>query len=118
MFRKTLIATAAAAVLSAGAVAATTTAASAGPYGTDYGYEHPAASGGSFGYRGDDFYFKFGFGDDGWRWHKPRMHKVCGPTYKTVKVWQKYYGWVWKTVYAGEECRLVPNHKWDKHYPW
>jgi hypothetical protein len=88
-----------------------------GPLGRRHGPGGPG--GANFGYKGDGFYLNFGFGNDK-RWDKPRVHKVCGPTYKTVKVWQKHRGWVWKTVYAGQECKFVPYGKgdkkgWDKH---
>jgi hypothetical protein len=82
MFKKTLIATAAAAVLAAGSLAAMTSTASA-----TYNY----------GIKAGHYVTKVVL--------LPK--KVCEPFYKKIS-WQDYYGdWHWKTVYAGEKCKTI-----------
>ena len=68
---------------------------------------------------------QFGFGGDGWFFKYGQMHphpkplvveKVCSPTYKTIKTWKPYQGWVWQTVYNGQTCQYVPVQKnWQPH---
>lgn len=38
--------------------------------------------------------------------HKHRLHKVCRPEFKWVKVWSRY-GWHWKRVFVGIRCHWV-----------
>ena len=108
MFRKTLLASAAAALAAAGALALTPASASAGGYsvyagsGMSGSYAHVGSSGWSFGW---------GFPAYRLLPPPPPTHKVCKPVYKTVSVWQPYYGWVWKTVYAGEKCWVEPIYR-------
>ena len=100
MFKKTLIATAAAAFLATGSLALTTSTASATYYGGGYG-----------GY-GSSVYI----GGNGWQfgWShtphyvKPPVRKVCKNVYKKVKRWTPYYGWVWTVAYAGRKCWYEP----------
>lgn len=100
MFKKTLIATAAAAFLATGSLALTTTTASATYYGGGYG-----SYGSSVHIGGNGWQF-------GWshmpRYVKPPMHKVCKNIYKKVKVWTPYYGWVWTAASVGKKCWHEP----------
>ena len=101
MFKKTLIATAAAAFLATGSLALTTTTASATYYGGGYGGGH----GGSAYIGGNGWQF-------GWshtpRYVEPPVRKVCKNVYKKVKRWTPYYGWVWTVAYAGRKCWYEP----------
>ena len=75
----------------------------AGPGGPGYGYGHgpgPAYGGGYVG--GNGWYF--GWGANPWRGPAFYHPTACQPIYRKVKVWTPYYGWVWKTVYAGRSC--------------
>ena len=126
MFTKTLLATTAAALVSMGALGATTTTASAFPQhqngGPDWKGDGPGNWNGRDGgwNSGNASGYSFGFGDNGWFFKFGQMHprpkpvvfeKVCSPTYKTVQVWRPYQGWVWQTVYNGQVCNYVPVHK-------
>jgi len=119
MFTKTLIGGAAAALISLGTLAGTATTADAAPYnngnGWNNGYNgYNNSPGYSFGFGNDGLYFNFGVQP---KHAKPKLQKICTPTYTTKKVWRPHYGWVWQTVYAGQECKLVPvkpyKNKWD-----
>ena len=32
------------------------------------------------------------------------MRQVCAPTFRTIKVFKPYYGWVFTKAYAGQQC--------------
>ena len=127
MFAKTLIAAATAATISLGALGATTTAASAQEPG---GWAAPArqlramavpairrprqsrrprrlacSGSGQLGrapYPGPRGAY---FGGPNWRVAvRPPMRQVCAPTFRTIKVFKPYYGWVFTQVYAGQQC--------------
>ena len=127
MFRKTLIATVAAAIVSLGALGATTTTASAHNWDGDgwsnnsngwNGYPRGNFFGGGFG--GNGIYFNFGFQQPPpvKKFHpKPAVQKVCSPRYKTITVWDPHYGWVYQTVYAGQKCDIVKVYPNYQAYP-
>ncbi len=84
MLKKTLIATATAGLIAAGAMAATTTTAAA-----------------------DGFYFggpgwSFGIGNPGWRGYQP--HPVCKPIIKTVRAWDRWGRPYVQQVVVGRDC--------------
>lgn len=100
MFRKTLVATAAAALVSAGMLAMSASSASATYYG--YGGGHGWRGGGNgiylnFGYKQHHRYYK--------KFYKKQVRHNCRPVYQQVAVWKPHYGWVYKTVYVGKKCR-------------
>jgi len=104
MLRKTIIASAAAALLCAGSLAATTTTASA----TSYGHGHTSSNGWFFGWGHWPGYQPF----HPPRWnHSPPKRQVCTPQYKTVRYWKPHHGWVSYRVYAGQVCH------WQTVYP-
>ena len=86
MMKKTLIATATAGLIAAGAMVATTgTASAAGIY---------------FGGPG----WSVGISDGhGWRGHR-RPHRVCKPVFKTVRWWDRWGRPHFKQVVVGQEC--------------
>ena len=50
---------------------------------------------------------------------QPVVQKVCKPIYKTVQVWKPNYGWVWATVYGGQQCwfqQVYPRQNYS--YGW
>lgn len=109
MLKKTIIATAAAALLCTGSLAATTTSASA----TSYGHGHVSGHGHA---RGNGWFFGWGhwpryqpFHPPRWN-YKPPKRQVCTPQYKTVRYWKPYRGWVSYKVYAGQVCRWQPAY--------
>ena len=95
MFTKPLLAAAAAALIAAGSLSLSTTSASATYYGGAY-----------FG-GGNGWYLGWGH-PFAYKPYKPPVRQVCEPIYKTINVWDPYYGWVWKTVYAGKSCSWQP----------
>jgi hypothetical protein len=122
MFAKTLIAAATAATIAVGALGATTTIASAQGYGPGgwgapgsgspgYGHGAPGYPDGpgawhapGTGYwgapRGGGY-----FGGPNWRVAvRPPVRQVCAPTFRTIKIFRPYYGWVFTQVYAGQQC--------------
>jgi hypothetical protein len=138
MFTRTLLAGTAAAIVAIGALGATTTAASAFPQhqnGRNWQGDAPGNwdGNGPRNWDGDGPAnwkkggpgMQFGFGGDGWYFKYGQMHphpkplvveKVCSPTYKTIKTWKPYQGWVWQTVYNGQTCQYVPVQKnWQPH---
>ncbi len=96
MLKKTLLATATAAVIAGGALAATATGASASPYGGGYGG----------GYGGS-----------------PQQHQVCTPITKTVH-WTDRWGRPHAyTKVVGQKCVPVPLQPYHPpfhvpHHPW
>jgi len=109
MFTKTILATATAALISAGSLGATTTTASAGyvAYG-GYGYHAPYGAYGAYGgYGNHGWFFNFGYRPVAPR---PVVQKVCAPTYRTVEVWRPHFGWVWQTVSTGVTCHYAPSY--------
>lgn len=99
MFRKTIVAAAAAALVSAGMLAMSASSASATYYGYGGGY--------GWGGGGSGIYLNFGYKPHQ-RYYKKKFYKQvrqnCRPIYKQVVVWKPYHGWVYKTVYAGKKC--------------
>lgn len=52
---------------------------------------------------------------------QPTVQQVCKPIYKTVQVWKLYYGWVWRTVYAGQRCwyqQAYPSQSYGYSNGW
>ena len=50
---------------------------------------------------------------------QPVVQKVCKPVYKTVQTWKPYYGWVWATVYGGQQCWFQPVYPSQNYsYGW
>jgi hypothetical protein len=98
--QKMLIAAIAAAFLAFGALTVTTSTASAGGYGYSSGYVG-----------GNGWYLGWGYKPQYKPYHKPPVQKVCKPVYKTIKYWQHWRGWVWKTVYAGQKCWYQPVYR-------
>jgi len=104
MFTKTVAAAALASIVAIGTLAASTATASAGywgNYGNSYAYPatpgYPSYQGGYWG--GNNWYFYHPRA-----YAQPAVQQVCKPVYKTVQVYKPYYGWVWATVYAGQQC--------------
>lgn len=128
MFIKALIAGTAAALISASMLAVSTGSAAAGSYGygpgyPDSGYVHPNGPadpgygpGTADGYVGLGGHSGRGFGG-GYRGGKDRyflygynpQRQICKPAYKSVQVWNPWYGWTWQTVYAGQSCASPPR---------
>ncbi len=98
MLRKAMIATAAAAMIGAGALVGTTTAASAG-----------GQVSGSIQFGGPGWNVQIGnFGH-----HRQR---VCTPIVKTVKYW-KWGRPHWRQVVVGYDCHRRGPHHGGPHYP-
>lgn len=99
MFRKSLIAAAAAGFASIVVAAASLPASAAGPSG----YSQTGGNNWSNDWNG------------GRKWHggwnKPPVRKVCFPDYAKRKVWTKRHGWVWTTVYVGQKCVWRPVYR-------
>ena len=103
MMKKTLIATATAGLIAAGAMVATTGTASAASI--------------TFGGPG----WSVGIGDGpGWRGERP--HRVCKPIFKTVRWWDHWGRPHLKRVVVGRDCRwggpgpwYGPNPGWGYH---
>lgn len=108
MFRKTILATAAAGMLAAGSlVAATSTASAHGPGGP----------GGSIQFGGPSWNlqiggFGFGFGQP----FPPQPPKFCKPIVKTVKWWDKWHRPHWSNVVVSYKCK--PPFGGRHHGPW
>ncbi len=106
MFKKTLIATAAAGMLAAGALVGTAGAASAA----------------SVQFGGPGWHIGIGNGP-GYFPHRPRQ--VCHPVFKTVKWWDRWHRPHFKRVVVRQQCTWVygPQHggpgPWNgPHGPW
>jgi hypothetical protein len=126
MFTKSL---AAGAVAFAVLAAATTTASAGywgngGNYGNYNGYPPPAYPGYPPSYPGIGRDYQ---GNNFYLYVRPRpyvpvqpaVQKVCKPVYKTVQVWKPAYGWVWATVYGGQQCwfqQVYPRQSYS--YGW
>ena len=134
MFKKTLTAAAIAGLVAIGALGTTTTTASAAYWGNggnnydSYNAYPPAYSGNGIGrdHRGNNWYFNRG-GNEAYFNHRlrpriqvqPVVQKVCKPVYRSVQVWKPYYGWVWATVYGGQECWFQPAYPSQNYsYGW
>jgi hypothetical protein len=100
MFRRTLIATAAAGLLAAGSLVATTASAS--------------ASGPSIHFGGPGWNVQIGTFHPGYRNHYPRQH--CRPIVKTVKSW-KWGKPHWQQVVVGYDCKRRPGPPRHPHFP-
>lgn len=101
MLKRTLIAAGLATAMAAGTLTAGTAPASAGGYGSGY-------------VGGNGWYLGWGHQKPWVKPHhyfKPPMRKVCQPVYKKIKVYHRYYGWVWQTVYAGQTCGWKPAYR-------
>ena len=98
MLKKTLIATAAAGLLSVGALTATTSAASAA--GIYFG-----GPGWSVGIGGPTF-------------GPYRPHRVCKPVYKTVKWWDRWHRPHFRKVVVRQTCYWTygPNPAWGSNW--
>ena len=100
MMKKTLIATATAGLIAAGAMVATTgTASAAGVY-----FGGPGWSVGS---------------NDGHSWRGDRPHRECRPVLKTVRWWDNWGHPHFKQVVVGQDCRWDhgPRDGWDHRGP-
>ena len=113
MFMKTLAAFAIAALVAIGALGATTAPAAAGYWGNGGNYDnynaYPRAYPRDRPYPGigRDYPRNNGYFNVRPRLYvpaQPVVQQVCKPVYRTVQVWKNYYGWVWATVYAGQQC--------------
>jgi hypothetical protein len=128
MFIKTFIAGTAAALISASSLAVSTGSAAAGAYGYGQGYpgygEHggpaypgydaPNKYGGHGTYGGHGFGGGRGGGKDRFFLYGYKPHRqICKPAYKSVQVWNPWYGWTWQMVYAGQSCSWAP-HAWGQ----
>lgn len=105
MFRKTLIATAAAGMLAAGGLVAGTGTAAASGYVS-----------GSIHFGGPGFSLHFGAPG----YHHYRQH--CKPIVKKVKYWKKGKAH-WRNVVVGQNCHhrpppkvVYPYHPWGPHW--
>lgn len=109
MFRKTILATAAAGMLAAGSLVAATSTASAGQ-----GYGGP---GGTIQFGGPSWNlqiggFGFGFGQP----FPPQPPKFCKPIVKTVKWWDKWHRPHWSNVVVSYKCK--PPFGGPHRGPW
>ena len=106
---KTLLAGVAATLVGVAALTLAPAPASAGSYGV---YAGNGYSGG-YAYVGKGATMSLGWGYRPYAPVPPPLppKKVCQPVYKTVTVWQPWYGWVQKTVYAGQECWIQPSYR-------
>ena len=102
MLKKTLLATATAAVIAGSALAATATGASAAPYG---GYGGGGYGGGGYGGGG---YGGGGYGGGGYGGGYSQPPQVCHPITKTVH-WIDHWGRPHAyTQVVGQKCNPVP----------
>ncbi len=92
MLKKTLIATATAGLISAGALVGTATTAAA---------HGPGGPGGGVQFGGPGWSVQFGFGNQ----HRPRQ--VCRPVFQTVKWWDRWGRPHFKRVVVRQECNWV-----------
>jgi hypothetical protein len=126
MFTKTL-AGGLAGVIAIGTLAVSTMSASAdywgngGNYGNSYAYPgtptYPNYQGGGY-WGGNNWYFNH---PRAYAPAQPAVQQVCKPVYKTVQVFKPYYGWVWATVYAGQQCSYqpaYPSYGYGYRYGW
>jgi hypothetical protein len=104
MLKKTLLATATAGMIAAGALATAGSAAAAphGPYG---------GPNGGFQFGGPNWTFQFNAG--------PRHHpkRICKPVFRQVKWWDRYGRPHWKRVAVGRKCFIVRPHH-NRHHNW
>ena len=78
----------------------------------------------------DDRSYNWSFNRGGAAWYfnqrvrpyvdvQPAAQRVCKPVYSTVQVWKPHYGWVWATVYGGQQCWLQPVYPSQTYgYGW
>ena len=108
MFKRAILATAAAGMLALGAVAATTSGAAAAPgYGPGFGHGPGHGPGPGYG-------MSVQFGGPGWNVQiGPQRHnfapprQTCQPVTKNVKWWDKFGNPHWSKIVVGQKCSFA-----------
>ena len=123
MFKKTLIAAAAAGLIAAGSLATATVAAAAGPSGHGYQQGRGTASGQNFGgvYFGGPGW-SIGFATPGFQPRHFRPRQVCKPVFKRVS-WWRHGRLQSRVIKVGERCQQVrparhPQPGWGRYPSW